>query len=86
VIDEPLHLAAPLTHYLRATLTADPEGDDGMAHARLTGSQSSGILTSMSSADVLLVVPPEPVDLPAGTVLRAIALDADLGGSTEFPS
>lgn len=85
VIDEPIHLAAPLTHYLRATL-GEAAGGEGMAHARLTGSQSSGILTSMASADVLLVVPAEPLEVAAGTVLRAIPLDSDLGGSAEFPS
>jgi molybdopterin molybdotransferase len=83
VIDEDVVLRAPLTHFLRCVLT---EGDDGSLRARLTGAQSSGMLTSMSSADALLIVPPEPAVSPAGTMLRALPLDGDLGGSTEFPA
>jgi molybdopterin molybdotransferase len=83
VLDEPLELRAPLTHYLRCVLH---DGDDGTLRARLTGSQSSGMLTSMSSADALLVVPPEPASLAAGTSLRAILLDSNVGGSKRAPS
>jgi hypothetical protein len=43
------------------------------------------MLTSMGAADALLVVPPDPLDVPAGTVLRAIPLDGDLGGRDTFP-
>jgi molybdopterin biosynthesis enzyme len=55
-------------------------GDDAFP-ARLTGSQSSGMLTSMSAADALLVVPPDPAVVHAGTRLRALSLSGDLGGS-----
>jgi molybdopterin molybdotransferase len=80
-LGEPLHLGAPLTHFLRVVL----ESGDGTAPvARLTGAQSSGMLTSMSSADALIVVPPDPLDVPAGTAVRAIPLDGDLGGSAIF--
>ena len=84
VLDEPVVLRAPLTHYLRCVL--DERDDDGTLRARLTGAQSSGMLTSMSSADALLVVPPEPETVPAGTLLRALPLDGDLGGATRVPS
>ena len=77
----PLHLGAPLTHFFRVVLES---GDAAGLVARLTGAQSSGMLTSMSSADALIVVPPDPPDIPAGTGLRAIPLDGDLGGSTSF--
>jgi hypothetical protein len=40
----------------------------------------------MSTADALLVVPPEPQDVPAGATLRAIPLDGDLGGDERFPA
>jgi len=40
----------------------------------------------MSAADALLVVPPEPATLPAGSTVRAIPLDADFGGSATFPA
>jgi hypothetical protein len=44
------------------------------------------MLTSMSSADALLIVPPEPSTVSAGTTLRAIPLDGDFGGSAVFPA
>lgn len=78
---EPIQLGAPLTHFLRVTLDA---GSGPYPLARLTGSQSSGILTSMSMADALLVVPPDPLELPAGTTLRALLLDADSGNGEGF--
>jgi molybdopterin biosynthesis enzyme len=70
---------------MRVVLT---RGSDGALHARLTGAQSSGMLTSMSSADALLVVPPppEPLEVPAGVTLSAIPLDGDLGGDERFPA
>jgi len=83
VLDEEIVLRAPLTHFLRCVLV---DGDDGSLRARLTGAQSSGMLTSMSAADALLVVPPEPATLPAGSTVRAIPLDADFGGSATFPA
>ena len=78
-----VHLGAPLTHFLRAMLES---GGSYPPVARLTGAQSSGMLTSMSAAEVLLIVPPDPMDVPAGTVLRALPLDGDLGGSDRFLS
>jgi len=83
VLEEDVVLRAPLTHFLRCLLV---DGDDGSLRARLTGGQSSGMLTSMSSADALLVVPPEPATVRAGSTLRAIPLDGDLGGSALFPA
>jgi molybdopterin molybdotransferase len=83
VLDEEVVLRAPLTHFLRCKLA---DGEDGTLRARLTGGQSSGMLTSMSSADALLIVPPEPMPVAAGTPLRALPLDGDLGGSAEFPA
>jgi len=83
VLDEDVVLRAPLTHFLRCVLV---DGDDGSLHARLTGAQSSGMLTSMSSADALLIVPPEPATVPAGSTLRAMPLDGDLGAAIAFPA
>jgi molybdopterin molybdotransferase len=81
VTTERIDITAPLTHFLRVTL----ERHDGEApSARLTGSQSSGILTSMARADALLVVPPEASVLPAGTVLRAIPLGDAAGHAEHF--
>ena len=81
-LGDALHLGAPLTHFLRVVLNRDDAGV--LPVATLTGAQSSGMLTSMSTADALLIVPPEPVDVPAGTVLRALLLDGDIGGSARF--
>jgi molybdopterin molybdotransferase len=71
VVDEDIELAVPLTHFLRCTLR--PAGD-GELHARLTGSQSSALLTSMSSASALLVVPHDSERVAAGTRLTALLL------------
>jgi len=47
--------------------------EDG-AWARLTGPQGSGLLTSMSLANALLVVPPDRIAVRAGETLRALLL------------
>lgn len=78
VTTDDIRLAAPLTHFMRVVLEDAP---DGPPLARLTGAQSSGMLTSMGAADALLVVPPARLEMPRGTRLRAIPLDGDLGGS-----
>jgi molybdopterin molybdotransferase len=49
--------------YMRVTLT--PSGGDVIAH--LTGTQSSGALSSMVAADGLLIVPEDQTEVKAGT-------------------
>jgi molybdopterin molybdotransferase len=83
VLGEEVVLRAPLTHFLRCVLD---EHDDGSLRATLTGAQSSGMLTSMSAADALLIVPSDRTVSPVGTWLRALPLDGDLGGSDRFPA
>jgi molybdopterin molybdotransferase len=83
IAGEDIRLAAPLTHFLRVVLD---RGDADAPRARLTGSQSSGMLTSMAQADALLVVPPEPLQVPAGTHLRAIPLGDAADHSARFPA
>jgi molybdopterin molybdotransferase len=63
-------LAAPLTHFMRCIVEWDADG----AWARLTGPQGSGLLTSMSLANALLVVPPERMVVRSGESLRALLL------------
>jgi len=63
-------LAAPLTHFMRAIVEWDSDG----VWARLTGPQGSGLLTSMSLANALLVVPQERMVVRAGESLRALLL------------
>ena len=72
VTAEPLSLGPPLSHFLRVTLTA---AGGGLPAARLTGSQSSGVLSSMARADALLIVPEDRPAVPAGERLTAIVLD-----------
>jgi molybdopterin molybdotransferase len=71
VLAEAVSTAAPLTHFLRATLDVD---DAGRLAARLTGGQGSNLLTSMARADALLVIPEEMSELPAGAAVRAMLL------------
>ncbi len=80
---ETIELAAPLTHFLRATLD---RRDDALPVARLTGSQSSGMLTSMARADALLIIPPEPPVVAAGAQVRAIPLGDSAAHTERFPA
>ena len=82
-LGEDVHLAAPLTHFLRAVLST---GLDGTTRASLTGPQSSGMLTSMAAADALVVVDGSQSVIAAGTMVTAIPLDADLLGGERFPA
>jgi molybdopterin molybdotransferase len=82
MLGEEVQLAAPLTHYLRAVLAM---GDDGRIVGSLTGSQSSGMLTSMAAADALLVLGSDRMSYAAGTLVPAMVLDGDLRGSARFP-
>jgi molybdopterin molybdotransferase len=73
ILDEEVSIAAPLAHFLRVTVSSD----SGALHARLTGPQGSGLLTSMARADALLVVPLEQFgrgSVPAGSRLQALPL------------
>lgn len=78
---ETVEIAAPLTHFLRATVS---RSDDGGYVARLAGSQSSAVLTAMARANALLIVPPERASNPIGAMLDALPLTDDLGMSSDF--
>ncbi len=71
VLEEPVSIGARLTHFLRAVVHVR---DDGTLGARLTGPQGSGILTSMSRANALLVVPEDRPQSAAGERLHALLL------------
>jgi len=73
-------LAAPLTHFFRAIVEWDADG----ASASLTGPQGSGLLTSMSRANALLVVPPERMTVQRGETLRALLLGENGYASSTF--
>jgi molybdopterin molybdotransferase len=71
VIEEDITLAAPLMHFMRAVLD---DGEDGLLHARLTGPQGSGLLTSMARANGLVVIPPEREVVNKGEQVRVLLL------------
>lgn len=81
LLDEAVSIGAKLTHFYRAIVTP---GDDGRLHARLTGPQGSGILTSMSLANALLIVPEDSTTVPAGESLQALLLGEDAALSEQF--
>jgi molybdopterin molybdotransferase len=74
-VDEELRLAAPLTHFLRAMVSWNDDVD--IPHARLTGPQGSGLLTSMARANALLVVPADRTVVAAGETVHALLLSED---------
>ncbi|HEU4642879.1 MAG TPA: gephyrin-like molybdotransferase Glp [Gemmatimonadaceae bacterium] len=80
-LEEPVSIGAKLTHFLRAIVTVR---DDGSLGARLTGPQGSGILTSMSLANALLVVPEDRPRVEAGETLHALLLTEDAHLSPTF--
>lgn len=80
VLEEPVAIGADLTHFLRAVVTVR----DGRSTARLTGPQSSGILTSMSMANALLIVPPDRATVNVGETLNAILIGDDAELASDF--
>ena len=80
VLDEPITTNADLTHFLRGVVTVR----GGVNTARLTGPQSSGILTSMSNANALLVVPADRRSVAAGESLNAILVGDDAELASDF--
>jgi molybdopterin molybdotransferase len=80
-LEEPISVGARLTHFLRATVRP---GDNGQLLARLTGPQGSGILTSMSKAEALLIVPEERSRVEAGETVHAFLLTEDTQLATAF--
>jgi len=72
VLAEAVTTAAPLTHFLRATVRPTP---DGTLVARLAGPQGSHQLATLAHADALLVVPEARRRVEAGESLLALLLD-----------
>lgn len=81
LLEEPVSIGAKLTHFYRAIVSPR---SDGRLTARLTGPQGSGILTSMSLANALLIVPEDASTVPAGQTLHAILLGEDAALSEHF--
>jgi molybdopterin biosynthesis enzyme len=81
VLEEPVTIGAPLTHFLRAIVRT---GAEGTRTARLTGPQGSAIMTSMSLANALLVVPEDRPRIEAGQTAHALLLIDDTATSSHF--
>lgn len=80
-LEESVAIGAKLTHFYRAIVTP---AADGSLSARLTGPQGSGILTSMSLANALLIVPEDRTTVAAGETLHALLLGETAGLSHTF--
>ncbi len=80
-LEEPVSIGARLTHFYRALVAPRADGTLG---ARLTGPQGSGVLTSMSLANALLVVPEDRTTVAAGEQLSALLLGDDAGLADAF--
>lgn len=77
VVDEDMKTAESLTEFVRCQLERGPDGD----HLRPTGSQSSGVLRSMSAGDALAISPPGTAVLRRGSRVQAILLGRDLAAA-----
>jgi molybdopterin molybdotransferase len=75
-IGQPITLAAPLMHFLRATVNRT---SSGTYVASLAGSQSSAVLTAMARANALLILPGDRLEIAAGEVHRALPLGDSTG-------
>ena len=80
-LEEPVAIGAKLMHFLRAITRVR---DDGSLGVRLTGPQGSGILTSMSQANALLIVPEDRPRVEAGERLHVLPLSEDAQLSESF--
>jgi molybdopterin molybdotransferase len=80
-LEEDVKIGARLTHFLRASVRRT---SDGTLVARLTGQQSSAMLTSMAKANALLIVPDTSPTVAAGSQLHALMLDQSLDETSAF--
>lgn len=72
VADAPIPNHSGRDHYIRAVVTRDAAGT---YHARSTGEQGSGMLTSLTQANAMLIVPAARTLVAAGEQVAAIMLD-----------
>jgi molybdopterin molybdotransferase len=68
---EPISVKPKLQHFLRGVVSQSADGPE----ARLTGPQGSAILTSMTLANALLIIPEGQFETPAGDTVTALILD-----------
>jgi len=72
--EEEIKTSAPLTHFLRGIISVQP---DGGYSARLSGSQSSGVMTALANANALLIIREDVQHVPAGGTIHAIPIRPD---------
>lgn len=80
-LGEDIRKAGGLTEFVRCRLTRTSAGYT--AHS--TGTQSSGVLSSLSLGDALVIGPPDHAVLTRGSTATALVLDPDAFGSAEPP-
>jgi len=68
---EPIEIHVPRRHFIRAEISEV----NGERVATLTGSQGSGVLTSMARADAVVIVPEDRQRVGKGEILSAMLLD-----------
>jgi molybdopterin molybdotransferase len=79
IADEDIPVAKGLTEFVRCSLS----GPSGRQIVRVTGSQSSGVLRSMSLGDALLISPPGRGLIERGETVRVLVLSEST--SRELP-
>jgi molybdopterin molybdotransferase len=77
VLGDDIRTVGELTEFVRCRV----EARDGELGVRTTGSQSSGVLRSLSAGDALVVSPPGTVLLSRGSRVRAILLESGAGAA-----
>jgi molybdopterin molybdotransferase len=77
-VDVIIESAAKNSDGRRVFLRAIVRRENGLLYAKTTGPQGSGILTSMSMANALVIVPEDVAAVRAGDKLKAIMLDDEL--------
>ncbi len=80
-VGEDIPKAKGLTEFVRCRLTRT----DGHYEVHSTGSQSSGVLSSLSLGEGLVIGPAELALLPEGMSVKVIVLDADQFAGEEAP-
>ncbi len=80
IAGEDIRSAPGLTHFLRARASGRARG---LLTVVLTGPQGSGILTSMSAADGLAIIPEDVERLERGAELELLPLRDYVGGDAE---
>jgi molybdopterin molybdotransferase len=78
--DAAIRTAPGLTEFVRCVV----EGEPGAYRVRTTGSQSSGVLRSLSLGQGLIVAPPEVDVIEAGSAVRVILLEAEDAATPPF--